>query len=138
MDERTRIAFMECDTQVKSMTVQNALELRRQTADLLKRLIADREQSERRLAEAGKRDPMKFITGRTAFDSAILSAQEMMANMNNLLANQNGHGDEPANSAVPHIHTLRFQPAATTRNGHGSGKTASNGVRSALSATMTT
>lgn len=66
------------------LTVSEAQRLRQQAVELLDRLTADREQSERRHAETGKRDPMKFITGRTALDNAIASVREMIANMDAL------------------------------------------------------
>jgi hypothetical protein len=108
---------MECDTQSNSLTVHQAMQLRRQAADLLNRLITDREQSERRMAETGKRDPMKFITGRTAFDAAIASARELIANMDNLLGRLNGTLEVKPADALPQVHTLRFQPKTSARNG---------------------
>jgi hypothetical protein len=121
---------MVCDTESKTMTVEQTVELRRQATDLLNRLIADREQSERRLAEAGKRDPMKFVTGRTAFDSAITSAKELIASMDNLLGRLNGELDGPPVNGAPYVHTMHFP----SRNGKTAG---TNGVRAPVSATMT-
>lgn len=53
-------------------------ELRAQAVRLLQRLMADRELSERRSSETGRRDPMKAITGRTAFDTAIAATQDII------------------------------------------------------------
>lgn len=139
---------MECDAQSNTLTVHQAIQLRRQAADLLSRLIADREQSERRLAEAGKRDPMKFITGRTAFDAAICSARELIANMDNLLMRLGAEANDEAAGRVPQVHTIRFQPKTLSRNGkHPAGNGAAHGLNAAhegehhaaiLSATMST
>lgn len=63
-----------------------AAKLRTQAAELLERLLEGREMSERRAAETGKRDPMKFITGHTALESAIASTRQMIADLDALLA----------------------------------------------------
>jgi hypothetical protein len=82
------------------------LAIRRQARALLDRLQTERESSERRLAETGKRDPMKFITGRTAMESAIAAAREMVQKMDQLLADMTGeleaagHPMESATAAV--------------------------------------
>lgn len=73
-----------------SSTLLQTSQLRTQTIDLLNRLMADREQSERRIAEMGKRDPIKAVTGRTALDAAIASTREMIAAMDRLLIEANG------------------------------------------------
>lgn len=55
-------------------------------ADLLGRLLAERERMELRLAESGRADPLKSITGRSALDNAIAATREMIRNMDDLLA----------------------------------------------------
>ncbi len=95
---------MVSETQLKpnGLTMTQAAQLRQQAGELLERLISDREQSEKRFAEAGKRDPMKFITGRTALENAIASTREMISNMDALLARMNGEFDgelEPIEAA---------------------------------------
>ena len=79
-------------TEPNRLTLAEAVKLREQANDLLNRLITDREQSERRLAEAGKRDPMKFVTGRTALEGAISTARELIVKMDELLARPMGEG----------------------------------------------
>ncbi len=59
--------------------------LRQQADDLLHRLIVDRQSSEQRFAAAGRRDPLKAVTGSTALERAIASAREMIAEMDLLL-----------------------------------------------------
>ena len=66
-------------------------DMRQQAAALLSRLIADRDQSEQRHAEQGKRDPLKSITGRSALDNAILATRELIVRLDELLAQVNGH-----------------------------------------------
>ena len=77
---------MVINTELSPLTVEEAKRLRQQAGDLLTRLTAECEQSERRQSETGKRDPMKFITGRTSLDSAVASVREMICNMDTLLA----------------------------------------------------
>jgi hypothetical protein len=60
--------------------------LRRQAGDLLTRMLADRDASERRLSETGRRDPIKAVTGATALEKAIASTREMIAQMDLMLA----------------------------------------------------
>ena len=60
------------------LSFSEATQLRNEVTQLLTRLLANREQSEKRMSESGKRDPMKFITGKTSLESAIASAREMI------------------------------------------------------------
>ena len=66
--------------------------MRRMARDLLDRLLADRDASEQRLAETGKRDPIRTVTGRTALEGAIISARNMIDHIDDVLA-QMGHRD---------------------------------------------
>jgi hypothetical protein len=77
-------------------------DMRQQAAALLKRLIADRDQSEQRHAELGKRDPLKSITGRSALDNAIVATRELIVRLDELLTQLNGHG--------PHIEVAARVP----------------------------
>jgi hypothetical protein len=85
---------MLTETQPAGLTVEEATALRQQATELLNRLMVDCEQSKKRIAESGKRDPMKFITGRTALENAIASTREMIDNMDRMLADMNAelHG----------------------------------------------
>jgi hypothetical protein len=67
------------------LTLQDTIQMRREASDLLSRLLADRERIEARIAETGRRDPLKSVTGRTAMDNAIASAREMIRRMDELL-----------------------------------------------------
>jgi hypothetical protein len=69
--------------------MEQAIIVRQQTSELLNRLVTDRDQIERRIAETGRRDPLKSVTGRTALDNAINSAREMIHRMDLLLAEMN-------------------------------------------------
>lgn len=64
---------------------QQTQQLRRQADALLRQLIEGREQSQRRLAENGQRDAMKFVTGRSAIEDAIVTTQGMIRDMDELL-----------------------------------------------------
>lgn len=59
--------------------------LRTQASGLLDRLISDQAFCEQRSLHAGRRDPMKFVTGRTALDGAISSTREMIQHIDTLL-----------------------------------------------------
>jgi len=93
---------MVSNTEPNRLSLNEATQLRQQAAELLQRLMADRELSERRSAETGKRDPMKFITGRTALDGAIASTREMIGQVDSLLATL---------QADRKNHELSFKPA---------------------------
>lgn len=95
---------MVSNTEPNRMSLNEATQLRKQAGALLDRLIADRELSERRSAETGKRDPMKFITGRTALDGAIASTREMIGQVDSLLATLQS---EPRNQPSPFKNTPR-------------------------------
>lgn len=83
---------MVSDVMPRRPGLKETLQMRLQAKDLLDRLMADRESSERRLAESGKRDPMRAVTGQTAFDGAIASAKQMLAHIDTVLA-ELGHTD---------------------------------------------
>jgi hypothetical protein len=65
--------------------IVETLALREQAAGLLRRLLESREQSERRMAELGRRDPLKSLTGRSALDEAVANTRAMLASMDELL-----------------------------------------------------
>lgn len=67
------------------LNLDEASKVRQQAAQLLARLDEARIASERRSVESGKRDPMKFITGRTALESAIASVRDMVGQMDRIL-----------------------------------------------------
>ena len=56
---------------------------------LLSLLVLERNRSERRWAEAGQPDPMKFITGRSALDNAVERTREMVRRVEALLTQRN-------------------------------------------------
>lgn len=68
------------------LSFDEALRMRRQAGDLLDRLMVDRDLSEQRQAEQGKRDPIKSITGRSAMDNAITATRDLVGRLDDLLA----------------------------------------------------
>ena len=60
--------------------------MRDEACRLLGRLMVERERSERRFAEAGRSDPLKVVTGRTAMDNAVDDTRDMIGHMDELLA----------------------------------------------------
>lgn len=66
--------------------VKAATEARDQAELLLRRLLADRERSEERFAEAGKRDPVTYVTGTSALERAITSTREMIRHLDEVIA----------------------------------------------------
>src|SRR6185503_16394389 len=92
---------MVSDTQVRpfqarSINVAQVRNLRNQAESLLRRLSEDQQQSERRTAASGKRDAMKTITGRTAMETAIEKAREIVLEMDRILAEAEPYGASPA------------------------------------------
>jgi hypothetical protein len=51
---------------------------RERAEGLLRHLLEAKAESERNLAAANERDPMKTATGRSAFDNAILATRKMI------------------------------------------------------------
>src|SRR5688572_6000019 len=96
------------------LTMDEAIKLRRETSEVLQRLLASREQSDRRLAEAGKRDPMKFVTGQTSLENAISIAREMITRLDDLIKDWDSDLaiDEPGSSPQ------RMTHRAAARNGY--------------------
>jgi len=85
-------------------TLPDAAQLRQQASNLLNRLVADRDACEQRAAEAGRRDPIKSITGRTALDGAIASTRAMIEQMDMLLVEMNGELGGVNGSGIAHPH----------------------------------
>lgn len=107
------------NNQPDSLSLEQAAQLRDEMGGLLSRLLADREMSEKRQAEAGKRDPLKSITGRTAFDNAIASTRDMLTQMESLVSQL--HSELPAdsnfNGNAHDVATVHVVPRPTVRNG---------------------
>lgn len=70
-----------------------SLRTRDEAEGLLDRLIAERGAAERRLAEDGRHDPIKDLTGASAFDRAIESTRRMIGHMDELLIELAGEAD---------------------------------------------
>ena len=72
---------------------------------LLKRLAVDRASSAERFREAGDRDAIEVVTGRTSFDNAIAATRQMISRMDALLeefTRETGESTE-ANEVVMHL-----------------------------------
>ena len=82
--------------------------VRDQADALLDRLIAERTRSERRLVEAGRSDPFKMITGRSAIDNAIAATREMIRDADELAVGSAVH----RNGTAPLVESIR--PAVQT------------------------
>jgi len=74
---------------------------------MLDRLQETRAQSERRLAETGKADPIKSVTGQSSLDSAIASTKGMIREMDAMLAcvGERIQEETPAKAAAPRVMT---------------------------------
>jgi hypothetical protein len=107
---------MLTETQPNRLTLEEAKQLRQQAGELLNRLIADRDASDRRAVESGKRDPMKSITGRTALENAITTARDMIVQMDSLLASLQLDGEKAASVAKLPRHTLKSPARATIKS----------------------
>ncbi len=60
--------------------------MRDEACRLLGRLTLERDRCEQRFAEAGRSDPLKVVTGRSAMDNAVDDTRDMIKHMDELLA----------------------------------------------------
>lgn len=60
----------------------------RDACRLLDHLKQERDQAEERLAAQGRRDPVKVVTGRSAFDRACQETEELIRRMDELLSEE--------------------------------------------------
>ncbi len=85
--------------------------VRDQAAALLRRLIAERTRSERRMAEAGRNDPMKVVTGRSAIENAITATRDVIRDVDDLLIHDvvphNGTSTQPTEPVHAGAQSLR-------------------------------
>ena len=70
--------------------VSDALAGRNDAVRLLEYLLRERAATEARLAEAGREDPIRMVTGRSALDRAIRSTQDVLAMMDAMLLESGG------------------------------------------------
>jgi len=70
----------------------DAAAARDEAVRLLDELVRERAAAEARQAAGGREDPIKMVSGRSAFDRAIRSTQDVLARMDALLMD----GDEMA------------------------------------------
>lgn len=103
-------AFMV--TNRSTQTLVQAENLRDQADRLLSDLLTARLGCEERLAESGRRDPIKFVTGRTALDNAILETRAMLSQMDQLLDEFRRDLDQLESPAIT---TIAPTPRALTR-----------------------
>jgi len=87
---------MVSDQTAANDRVKAATEARDQAESLLRRLLADRERSEERFAEAGKRDPVTYVTGTSALDRAIASTREMIRHLDQVITEIESEVSAPA------------------------------------------
>ena len=95
VDEPLDAHDMQTEHALNANPMSLTAELRAQAVRLLQRLMADRELSERRSSETGRRDPMKAITGRTAFDTAIAATQDIIRQIDDATAQSRPCAIEP-------------------------------------------
>jgi hypothetical protein len=82
-----------------SRRLHDATLVRSEADELLRRLLADRQSSEARLAEQGKADAIKAMTGISALERAIRDTRSMIREMDALIGDIRCELDEMA--AVP-------------------------------------
>ena len=70
--------------------VLEAVRVRDRADAVLRHLLIERDRTERRLADTGRRDPMKVTTGHSALDNAIAATCEMIDHVDEVLARSNG------------------------------------------------
>jgi len=74
----------------------DAVVIRNEASRLLDQLLSERQAAEQRMAESGKRDLIKTITGRSSLDQAIQQTRDMIRDMDKLVCQMN---DELASEA---------------------------------------
>jgi hypothetical protein len=103
-------------TQIALRSTQiETVRMRQQAHALLARLLSDREQSEQRQAETGRRDPLKFVTGRSALDNAIATTRELIVRLDELQATMNGQASSIEVAARVSTRLSRIRPKAIIR-----------------------
>ena len=117
-------------------TLAEASMLRREAHELLNRLVANRDVTERRLQETGRRDPIRTVTGTTAIERAIASTRGMIADMDVLLAELD-HGIDvaEADNRPEADDAARKQTATILMHGNVHGLTAVEALTAVMAAT---
>lgn len=72
-----------------------------QASELLEQLCAARQSTEQRLAEAGRIDPLKKVTGRSSLDNAIERTERLLQEMQAL--SSSGENAEPLHGTIVEI-----------------------------------
>jgi hypothetical protein len=94
--------------------VRCAVEMRREAELMMVRLLCDRQRSEQHDAELGRPDPMKDLTGCSAFDRAVTAIEAMIEQLDAIIARRsNGKSRAPAPviTVIPRRGAL--EPAST-------------------------
>jgi hypothetical protein len=60
--------------------------MRELASAVLDRLLVERVECEMRLAETGRRDPLKTVTGSSAMDNAVVTTRDIIKRMDAMLA----------------------------------------------------
>ena len=60
--------------------------MRELASAVLDRLLVERVECEMRLAESGRRDPLKTVTGASAMDNAVVTTRDIIKRMDAMLA----------------------------------------------------
>jgi hypothetical protein len=89
-----------------------------QAAELLEQLCAARRLTEQRLAEAGRFDPIKKVTGRSSLDIAIERTEKLLEEMRALSLDGEHDGEHDGTQRPPYIEIDRGG-CAETLNGNG-------------------
>jgi len=74
----------------RTVSLPEALQLRAEARNLLQGLLASRIESDRRQVESGRRDALKLVTGQSALDQAIATAEDMILTMDSVVAQLTG------------------------------------------------
>ncbi len=100
---------MDGDSQDRS--VQQTRQLRAMAARVLKELIENRNRCEHHLAELGRADAIKSITGCSSMDEVVKRTRKMIDQMDAVLESTGTPGGEPSSSRSVLIETAtRRQP----------------------------
>ncbi len=89
---------MVSDTQTMRSILSETKLMRQQAGLMLERLLETRMFIERRIEQSGRDDPMKSVTGHSAFDHAISSTRQLIGRMDELLGDH--HGRQNADPSI--------------------------------------
>lgn len=102
-------------SQSSGRNVYEADRIRIRAISLLELLISERAMLERMLTEAGRRDPLKYVTGRSSLDNAITTTRHIVRAIEEMVGPVRYIGRVPIGSPAPARVSAGLNGAAAAR-----------------------